>query len=133
MAHEPIHSNHAPKAVGAYSQAIKAGPTIYLSGQIPLDPATGKLVEGSFEQQIFRVFDNLKAITEQAGGALEHIVKLNVYLTDLANYPQVNSVMETYFKTPFPARAVVQVVALPLGVPVEIDAIMVLDLTDYSY
>jgi reactive intermediate/imine deaminase len=133
MAHEPIHSNDAPKAVGAYSQAMKAGPTVYLSGQIPLDPATSELVEGSFEHQIARVFDNLKAVSHEAGGSLDHIVKLNVYLTDLANYPQVNSVMEKVFKTPFPARAVVQVAALPLGVAVEIDGVMVLDLTDYSY
>jgi len=133
MAHEPIHSNDAPQAVGTYSQAIKAGPTVYLSGQIPLDPATAKLVEGNFEQQSSRVLDNLTAVTEKAGGSLEHIVKLTVYLTDLADYPQVNSVMEKYFQTPFPARAVVQVAALPLGVPVEIDAVMVLDTSDYSY
>ena len=133
MAHEPIHSNDAPKAVGAYSQAIKSGPTVYLSGQIPLDPATSKLVEGDFEQQISRVFENLKAITEQAGGSLKHIAQLTVYLTDLANYLQVNAVMEKYFETPFPARAVVQVAALPLGAPVEVDAIMVLDLSEYSF
>ena len=133
MAHESIESNDAPKAVGAYSQAIKAGPTVYLSGQIPLDPATSKLVEGDFEQQICRVLDNLTAVAEKAGGSLGHLAKLTVYLTDLANYSQVNSVMEKYFKPPFPARAVVQVAGLPLGVAVEIDAIMILDNSDYSY
>ena len=104
-----------------------------MSGQIPLDPATSKLVEGDFEQQISRVFENLEAVTKQAGGSLGHIAKLTVYLKDLANYPQVNSAMEKYFETPFPARAVVQVAALPLGVPVEVDAIMVLDLSEYSF
>ena len=133
MTHEAIHSNGAPKALGAYSQAIKSGSTVYLSGQIPLDPTTSKLVEGSFEEQISRVFENLKAVAEQAGGSLAHIAKVTVYLTDLANYAQVNSVMEKYFETPFPARVVVQVAALPLGAPVEIEAIMVLDLSEYSF
>ena len=133
MTHEAIHSSHAPKAVGTYSQAIKAGETVYLSGQIPLDPATSKLVEGSFEQQVARVFENLKAVAEEAGGSLQHIAKLTVYLADLANYSLVNSAMEKYFEPPFPARAVVQVAALPLDAPVEIEAVMLLDLSDYSF
>ena len=133
MPHESIQSNDAPKAVGSYSQAIKAGPTVYLSGQIPLDPETSKLVEGDFAQQISRVFENLKAVSEAAGGSLDHIVKLTVYLTDLVNYPEVNSAMKKFFQAPFPSRAVVQVAGLPLGVPVEIDAILVLDLSEYSF
>lgn len=133
MTQEPVHSKDAPKVVGAYSQAIKSGSTVYLSGQIPLDPATSKLVEGSFDQQISRVFDNLKAVAKEAGGSLNHIAKLTVYLTDLANYAHVNAVMERRFEPPFPARAVVQVVALPLEAPVEIEAVMVLDLSEYSF
>ena len=133
MTQEPVHSKDAPKAVGAYSQAIKSGSTVYLSGQIPLDPATSKLVEGSVDQQISRVFENLKAVAEAAGGSLNHIAKLPVYLTDLANYAHVNAVMEMRFEPPFPARSVVQVAALPLGAPVEIEAVMVLDLSEYSF
>jgi len=133
MPHERIHSDKAPKAVGAYSQAIKAGETVYLSGQIPLEPVSMKPVQGDFERQLVRVLENLKAVAEQADGSLSDIAKLTVYLTDLGNYATVNSVMEKYFEPPFPARAVIQVAALPLGVPVEIDAIMVLDLSEYNY
>jgi reactive intermediate/imine deaminase len=132
MSKERIHSDAAPKAVGAYSQAIKTGDTVYLSGQIPLDPATSKLVEGSFDVQLTRIFDNLQAVAEAAGGSLAEIAKLTVYLTDMKNYPALNEVMARYFKQPYPARAVVQVAGLPLGVSVEIDAILVRE-EDYSY
>ena len=125
MAHQLVHSEAAPKAVGSYSQAVRSGRTVYLSGQIPLDPTSMKLVEGSFEQQISRVFENLKAVAEAAGGSLADVAKLTVYLTDLANYPTVNEVMPRFFEEPFPARAVIGVAALPLGVAVEIEAIAV--------
>jgi reactive intermediate/imine deaminase len=127
MAHQRIHTDAAPKAIGSYSQAVRAGQTVYLSGQIPLDPATMKTVEGTFEQQIEQVFENLKAVAEAAGGSLAEIAKLTVYLTDLANFPQVNEVMTRFFNEPFPARAAVGVNTLPLGVSVEIDAILELD------
>jgi len=122
-----IQTDGAPKAIGSYSQAIRAGQTVYLAGQIPLDPATMKVVEGPIEQQIERVFQNLAAVAEAAGGSLANIVKLTVFLTDLRHFPNVNEVMARYFREPFPARAAVGVAALPLGVPVEVDAIMVLD------
>jgi len=121
-----IHSDAAPKAIGTYSQAIQAGETVYLSGQIPLDPASMKVVDGPIEQQIERVFQNLTAVAEAAGGSLANIVKLNVYLTDLRHFPHVNEVMARFFSEPFPARAAIGVAALPLGVPVEIDAVLVL-------
>jgi reactive intermediate/imine deaminase len=127
MSHRQIHTDDAPKAIGSYSQAIQSGETIYLSGQIPLDPATMKVVNGPIERQIERVFENLKAVAEAAGGSLANIAKLTVYLTDLGHFPHVNEVMARYFKEPFPARAAIGVAALPLGVPVEIDAILVLD------
>jgi reactive intermediate/imine deaminase len=132
MAHQLVHSEAAPKAVGSYSQAVRSGRTVYLSGQIPLDPASMKLVEGSFEQQISRVFENLKAVAEAAGGSLADVAKLTVYLTDLANYPTVNEVMPRFFEKPFPARAVIGVAALPLGVAVEIEAIAEME-GEYSY
>ena len=118
----PIHTDRAPKAIGTYSQAIRAGGTLYISGQIPLDPATGALVGGDFEAQCVRVFENLAAIAAAAGGTLDRTVKVNVFLTDLADFPKVNEVMARYFKEPFPARATVAVAALPRGVPVEVDA-----------
>jgi len=121
-----IHSDAAPKAIGTYSQAIQAGETVYLSGQIPLDPTSMKVVDGPIEQQIERVFQNLTAVAEAAGGSLANIVKLNVYLTDLRHFPHVNEVMARFFSEPFPARAAIGVAALPLGVPVEIDAVLVL-------
>jgi len=127
MKQRRIVTNAAPKAIGSYSQAIRTGETVYLSGQIPLDPASMKVVEGPIERQIERVFENLKAVAEAAGGSLEDVAKLTVYLTDLAHFPHVNEVMTRYFDEPFPARAAVGVAALPLGVPVEIDAILVLD------
>ena len=134
MAHRRIQTDDAPKAIGTYSQAVQTGETVYLSGQIPLDPATMQVVDGPIEQQIERVFENLKAVAEAAGGSLAHIAKLTVYLTDLSDFPHINEVMARFFKEPFPARAAIGVVALPLGVPLEIDAILVFDSSqEYSY
>ncbi|QPK65553.1 RidA family protein [Methylomonas sp. LL1] len=116
----------APKAIGTYSQAIKVDNTVYLSGQIALDPATMEVVGGDISVQIRRVFDNLKAVAQAAGGDFADIVKLNVFLTDLGNFPIVNEIMAEYFSQPYPARAAVGVAALPKGVGVEMDAIMVL-------
>ncbi len=121
-----IQTDQAPAAIGTYSQAIKVGNTVYLSGQIPLDPATMEVVPGDFAGATRRVFENLKAVCEAAGGSLQDIVKLNIYMTDLANFAIVNEVMATYFQQPYPARAAVGVAALPKGVPVEMDAIMVI-------
>jgi reactive intermediate/imine deaminase len=123
---KPIHTDHAPKAIGTYSQAIRHGDTLYISGQIPLDPATGELVGGSFETQCVRVFENLKAIATASGGSLSQAVKVNVFVTDLANFAVLNQVMARYFEQPFPARATVAVAALPRGVPVEVDATLAL-------
>ncbi len=120
-----IHSDSAPKAIGTYSQAVKAGNTVYLSGQIPLDPATMELVQGDISVQIKRVFENLKAVCEAAGGSLQDIVKLNIYLTDLAHFTTVNEIMATYFQQPYPARAAVGVAQLPKGALVEMDGVMV--------
>tara|TARA_Y100000114_G_C11629154_1_gene263545 strand:- start:213 stop:593 length:381 start_codon:yes stop_codon:yes gene_type:complete len=124
MNKQVITSEHAPSAIGPYSQAIKVGNTVYLSGQIPLDPATMEVAEG-FEAQVCRVFDNLSAVAEAAGGKLQDIVKLNIFLTDLGNFAKVNEIMERYFEKPYPARAAIGVAALPKGVPVEMDGIMV--------
>ncbi len=124
MNKQVITSEQAPAAIGPYSQAIKVGNTVYLSGQIPLDPATMEVVEG-FEAQVCRVFDNLTAVAEAAGGKLQDIVKLNIFLTDLGNFSKVNEIMERYFEKPYPARAAIGVAALPKGVPVEMDGIMV--------
>ncbi|MDF1760972.1 MAG: RidA family protein [Coxiellaceae bacterium] len=121
-----ISTENAPAAVGTYSQAVKAGNTVYLSGQVPLDPATMKVIDGDFKAQTRQVFDNLKAVTEAAGGSLADIVKLNVFIVDMAVFPQVSEVMGDYFEEPYPARACVAVAALPLGVPVEMEAVMVL-------
>ena len=126
MSRQTIHTDLAPTAIGTYSQAVKTGGTVYLSGQIPLDPATMALVEGGMDAQIRRVFDNLQAVAEAAGGSLDDIVKLNVFLTDLAYFPLVNEIMSTYFLHPFPARAVLGVAALPRGAGVEMDAVLVL-------
>ena len=120
-----IQTSHAPQAIGTYSQAVRAGGTVYLSGQIGLDPATMQMVEG-IEAQIHRVFQNLKAVAEAAGGSLADVVKLNVFLTDLAHFPKVNEIMSGYFREPYPARAAVGVAALPRGALVEADAVMVL-------
>jgi len=119
-----IHTDLAPKAIGTYSQAVRAGDTVYMSGQIPFDPATGNLVSGDIEAEIRRVFDNLKAVAEAAGGTLGHAVKLTVFLTDMANFPKVNEVMATYFKAPYPARAAIGVASLPRGARVEIECIL---------
>jgi len=126
MAKQIIQTDQAPKAIGTYSQAVKVGDTVYLSGQIPLDPGTMTLVEGGMDVQIRRVFDNLKAVAEAAGGSLRDVVKLNVFLTDLAHFPLVNEIMAEYFAEPYPARAAIGVASLPRGAGVEMDAIMVL-------
>ena len=119
-----ISTDKAPAAVGTYSQAVRHGDTVYLSGQIPLDPGTQQLIEGGIESQIDRVFRNLKAVCEAAGSDLAGIVKLNVYLTDLGNFATVNQVMAGYFEEPYPARAAVGVSALPLGAEVEMEAVL---------
>jgi reactive intermediate/imine deaminase len=120
---KPISTPEAPAAIGTYSQAVRAGDTVYLSGQIPLDPRTMQLVDG-FENQVTRVFENLRAVCRAAGGDFDKVVRVTVYLTDLANFAKVNEVMSTYFREPFPARAAVGVAALPRGAAVEIDAVM---------
>ena len=119
-----IHTDRAPKAIGTYSQARRAGDTVYVSGQIPLDPATGMLVSGEIEAEIRRVFENLKAIAEAAGGTLANTVKLTVFLTDMAHFAKVNEIMATYFTMPYPARAAVGVAALPRGARVEMECIL---------
>lgn len=126
MSKTVITSDKAPAAIGTYSQAIKAGNTVYLSGQIPLDPKTMELVEG-FEAQAVQVFENLKAVAEAAGGSLKDVVKLNIFLTDLGNFATVNEVMGRYFQQPYPARAAIGIAALPKGSQVEMDAILVID------
>jgi len=120
-----IQTDKAPEAIGTYSQAVKVGETVYLSGQIPLNPETMMLVEGDIEIQIKRVFDNLSAVCEAADGTLQDIVKLTIYLTDLTHFAKVNEVMASYFSQPYPARAAVGVAQLPKGASVEMDAIMV--------
>ncbi|MFT6758722.1 MAG: reactive intermediate/imine deaminase [Chitinophagales bacterium] len=122
-----IQTNNAPAAIGPYSQAIKAGNTVYISGQIPLDPATMQMEAGDIQAQTRRVFKNIAAIASAAGGSFEHIVKLNISLTDLGNFAAVNQVMEEYCSQPFPARACVGVASLPKDAEVEIEAIMVVD------
>lgn len=126
MAREIIKTAAAPAAIGTYSQAVKAGNTVYLSGQIPLTPRTMQLVEGDMAVQIGQVFDNLQAVATAAGGSLADIVKLNIYLTDLAHFPLVNEVMSRYFREPYPARAAIGVASLPKGAAIEADAVMVL-------
>jgi reactive intermediate/imine deaminase len=126
MSKTVINSDKAPAAIGTYSQAIKAGNTVYMSGQIPLDPATMELVEG-FEAQTVQVFENLKAVAEAAGGTFKDIVKLNIFLTDLSHFTKVNEVMGRYFEQPYPARAAIGVAALPRGAAVEMDAILVIE------
>lgn len=126
MGREIIATSRAPQAIGTYSQAVKTGNTVYLSGQIPLVPETMELVAGGMEAQIRRVFDNLSAVCVAAGGSLADIAKLNIFLTDLGHFPLVNQVMAEYFPQPYPARAAVGVAALPKGAAVEMDAVMVL-------
>jgi reactive intermediate/imine deaminase len=125
MNKKAIHSNNAPAAIGTYSQAIQAGNLVFISGQIPLLPTTMEVVDGDFEARARQVFDNIQAVAEAAGGSLNDIVKLTIFLTDLGNFATVNSVMESYFDQPFPARAAVGVASLPKGVDVEADAILV--------
>ena len=124
MSRTPIHTDDAPAAIGTYSQAIRAGDMIYISGQIPLDPGSGELVRGDIRAQIEQVFDNLAAIAAGAGSSLQNAVKITVYLTDLANFGAVNETMVQYFEQPYPARAAVEVAGLPLGAAVEADAIL---------
>ena len=124
MTKQAIHSEQAPAAIGPYSQAVRHGDIVFLSGQIPLDPATMQLVEGDIAAQVHRVFQNLRAVCEAAGGGLDGIVKLNVYLTDLGNFAIVNEIMQAYFAEPYPARAAVGVAALPLGAEVEVEAVL---------
>lgn len=126
MSKQVIKTDQAPAAIGTYSQAIKVGNTVYLSGQIPLNPTTMQLVSDDFEAQTRQVFENLKAVAEAAGGVLQDIVKLNIYLTDLANFAKVNEVMASYFKEPYPARAAVGINALPKDSLVEMDAVLIL-------
>jgi reactive intermediate/imine deaminase len=120
-----IHTDQVPEAIGTYSQAVKVNNTVYLSGQIPLDPESMTLVEGDFAAQAHQVFKNLSAVCEAADGSLNHIVKLNLYLTDLANFPIVNEVMAQYFKEPYPARAAIGISQLPKGALIEADGVMV--------
>jgi reactive intermediate/imine deaminase len=127
MAHEIITTDQAPQAIGTYSQAVKVGTTVYLSGQIPLVPETMTMVEGDVEAQIRRVFDNLQAVAKAAGGSLADVAKLNIFLTDLANFATVNQVMAEYFAQPYPARAAIGVASLPKDAAVEMDAVMELD------
>jgi len=127
MKKETIKTDKAPKAIGTYSQAVKAGDTVYLAGQIPLVPETMALESGDMRAQITRVFENLSAVARASGGSLTDVVKLNVYLTDLGHFPLVNEVMAQYFREPYPARAAVGVAALPKGAAVEMDAIMMLE------
>lgn len=122
-----IATEKAPAAIGPYSQAVRAGNTVYFSGQIPLDPATGTLVEGDITTQTRRVFDNLKAVAEAAGGSFDKFVRVGIYVTDLANFAAVNAVMNEYCQPPYPARSTIEVAGLPKGAQVEVDAIMVLD------
>ncbi len=126
MSKQSIHSDSAPAAIGTYSQAIQSGNLVFLSGQIPLDPATMEVVDGDFEARARRVFENLRAVAEAAGGSLDQVVKLTIFLTDLGNFATVNSVMEEFFQQPYPARAAVGVASLPKGVDVEADAILAL-------
>ncbi len=124
MSREIIATDKAPQAIGTYSQAVKTGNTVYLSGQIPLVPETMEMVEGDIREQIHRVFKNLSAVAEAAGGSLADIAKLNVFLTDLSHFPVVNEVMAEYFSEPYPARAAIGVAALPKDAGVEMDAVM---------
>lgn len=127
MNKQAIHSDDAPAAIGTYSQAIRHGNLVFLSGQIPLDPQTMDIVDGGFEARARQVFDNLRAVAEAAGGSLDQVVKLTIFLTDLDNFAAVNAVMEDYFNKPYPARAAIGVASLPKGADVEADAILGLE------
>ena len=127
MAKTIIQTDDAPQAIGTYSQAVKVDNTVYISGQIPLDPASMEVVSGGIEAEITRVFDNLQAVANASGGSLGDVVKLNIFLTDLGNFPTVNEIMAQYFQQPYPARAAIGVAALPKAVGVEMDAVLVID------
>ena len=127
MSRKPIHTDEAPGAIGTYSQAVACGKTVYLSGQIPLDPRSMTLVAGGIEEQIHQMFKNLAAVAKASGGSLAHAVKVTIYMTDLTQFGKVNEIMAQYFNKPYPARATVGVAALPKGSAVEADAILVLD------
>jgi len=124
MPKQAIHTDNAPAAIGVYSQAIKAGDTVYISGQIPLDPASGKIVSDDINEQIHQVFRNMAAVAEASGGSLNDAVKVTIFLTDLGNFAAVNEIMAQYFPEPYPARAALEISALPLGSLVEADAIL---------
>jgi reactive intermediate/imine deaminase len=126
MPRQPIHTDRAPAAIGPYSQAVRQGDTVYLSGQIPLDPNSGLLIEGDIDAQARRAFDNLRAVCEAAGGSLEDVVRLGLYLTDLGQFAAMNAVMSDYFEAPYPARSTIGVASLPRGAQFEVDAVMVL-------
>ncbi len=126
MPRTPIQTESAPAAIGPYSQATRAGDTVFFSGQIPLDPTTGNVVDGGIEAQARRAFDNLKAVADAAGGSMADIVRVGLYLTDLSQFAAVNAVMAEYFEAPYPARSTIEVSALPKGVLFEVDAVMVL-------
>jgi len=126
MTRNIVHTDQAPAAIGPYSQAVRAGDTVYLSGQIPLDPVTGNLVEGDIGVQARRAFDNLRAVCIAAGGTLDQIARLGLYLTDLGDFVAVNAVMAEYFQAPYPARSTVEVSGLPRGAAFEVDAVLVL-------
>ncbi|MBL8298041.1 MAG: RidA family protein [Rhodanobacteraceae bacterium] len=125
MSRTVIASDHAPKAIGPYSQAVQVGNTIYTSGQIPIDPATGELIGGDIEAQARRVFDNLRAVVEAAGASFADVARVGIYLTDLANFAAVNAVMAEFFQQPYPARSTIGVAALPRGAQVEVDLVLV--------
>ena len=127
MSRQSIHSERAPAAIGPYSQAVRCGNTVYLSGQTPLDPSTMQLVDGDIAAQTRRVFDNLSAVCEAAGASFAQVVRVGIYLTDLGHFAQVNAVMQEYFQAPYPARSTIGVASLPRGAQVEIDAVLVLD------
>lgn len=127
MARQIIHTDQAPSAIGPYSQAVRAGGTVFLSGQIPLDPATGELVQGDIAAQARRAFANLQAVCEAAGGTLDGVVRLGLYLTDLGDFAAVNAVMGELFQAPYPARSTIEVAGLPKGAQFEVDAILVVD------
>ncbi len=126
MPRQPIHSDRAPAAIGPYSQAVRAGDTVFLSGQTPIDPATGALVEGDIAVQARRAFDNLRAVCEAAGGSFDDVVRIGLYLTNLGQFATVNAVMAEYFQAPYPARSTIEVSALPKGAAFEVDAVLYL-------
>jgi reactive intermediate/imine deaminase len=127
MSRTPVHTEHAPAAIGPYSQAVRCGGTVYLSGQIPLDPATMELVAGDVSTQARRVFENLTAVCKASGGSLAEVARIGIYLTNLGDFAAVNAVMTEYFSQPYPARSTSGVASLPRGAQVEVDAVLVLD------